>query len=233
MISPVDRRRFLAGALAGLAAFGAGCTDTTGNSDTTRGSTEPTTNDESVSGTDTARRPTVSTVTRGTDSTACEEALQRLPSKVNGVEYGSLNGFSLTANRTTLSIGDSIVFRLRNETDTETITGNRHKFDVQRRLDDEWRSIYWMSDSASYTDMGYGQQPGEGFTWRFALTRQGLEHTSQTNPPYRVCEALVPGDYRFVYWGVSAEGENETDRGVGVRFELTKPNSTVSPDLSG
>lgn len=221
MVVSVGRRRFLVGALAGLATVGTGCTDTTGsNSTTNQGSRSRTEIDP--------QRTTASTATRGAESTACEEALQRLPSMVDEVEYGSLNGFSLTTNRTALSIGDSVVFRLRNETGTEAMTGNRHKFDVQRRLDGEWRSIYW-SDGASYTDMGYGQQPGEGFTWRFTLTRQGLKHTSGTNPPYSVCEPLVSGEYRFVYWGVSREGEDENDSGVGVRFGLTTPDSTEAP----
>ena len=156
---------------------------------------------------------------------ACEEDVHRLSSPVDEVRYGSLGGFTLTASENAVVPGNPMTFRLENTTEAGRVTGNKRKHDIQRRVDGEWRSIYWVK-SEMYNALGVHQPPGNGFQWTFTVSRDGLEQSRQSNTSYSVCDAIVPGDYRFVYWGVSRheerESDYETEYAVGARFTVVR-----------
>jgi len=209
--------------------------------------TSSATTSTSTAPTDTAETPRTNTpggqtrTTKTTEPTndipvweppACDEGVHRLSSPIDEVRYGSLGGFTLTTSADTIVSGETISFRLENTADAEKTTGNKRKYDIQRRTDDAWRSVYWVPEKYGYNDVGVVHPPGTGFTWEFPLTRDGLEQPTQFNTPYSVCEPLVPGEYRLVYWGVTADVERgsdfETESAIGVRFTVGRSRTATT-----
>lgn len=223
------RRRFLYSVVGG-AGLTAGCI--AGDSGD---QSSPATTGRTTTATETARGPTaVDTTTTDTmkmtnptqseGGKPCEGSLDRVDFSIDEVRYESLGGFELTTSKTTVSIGNSIMFRLKNTSESRHTTGNKQKYDVQRHTDDGWRSIYFASGPVMYTDEGIMHPPDAGFTWEFTLSQEGLQHANQSN--YSVCEDLSPGDYRFVYWGVIPPQEEASDfkdeYAISVRFTVTE-----------
>lgn len=159
-----------------------------------------------------------------TPTTPCGGGLDRVDSSADEIRYDSLGGFKLTASKTSVTLGDSITFRLKNTSKEQHTTGNRRKYDIQQRTDDEWQSIYWASGPVTFTDEGIILPPDDKFTWEFTLSQEGLQHAKQSN--YSVCESPSPGDYRFVYWGVippQEEASNSEDEyAISTRFTVTE-----------
>lgn len=141
---------------------------------------------------------------------------------------GPLAGFELRLDRSTYARGETLVVELRNVTDSRQSTGIAGKYDVQHRGEDGWHTVFGgpADRPLAWTDEGVLHPPGGGFTWRFALTREGLSGGVAGGPDYRVCEPLRPGDYRFVYWGLTSEREREegfeTDYALGVPFGVVE-----------
>jgi len=182
---------------------------------------------------------TRTTGTRGTtddvpvwEPPACDEEVHRLSSPIDEVRYGSLGEFSLTASETTIVRGETTTVRLENTAGSEKMTGNKRKYDIQRRTADGWRSVYWVPENYEYNDIGIMHPSGTGFTWEFSFARDSLERSTQFNTPYSVCEPITPGEYRFVYWGLTSKAERESDfeteYAIGVRFTVEQPATTVT-----
>jgi len=121
---------------------------------------------------------------------------------------------------------------LENTNDAERTTGNKRKYDIQRRTDDGWQSVYWVPETYGYNDVGIMHPPGSGFTWEFPFSREGLEQSTQFNTPYSICEPIVPGEYRFVYWGVASEAEREsgfeTESAIGIQFTVERSRTATT-----
>lgn len=113
----------------------------------------------------------------------------------------------------------AVAVRLRNVASADRHTGNRRKYAIQH-LDDEWRHLLWLPANHGWTDEAVEHAPGEGFTWRFDLDREGL-----SAEPYRVCAHLREGTHRFAYFGVlEADGATEaTEVALTAEFEATYP----------
>lgn len=121
-----------------------------------------------------------------------------------------------------MATGDEFTVRLRNASDGEAMTGNRRKFDVQRDTGDGWTTVYRVEKQTFWSDVGVVHEPGEGFAWELSVTPDGL---TPPDSPYRVCDPVQPGSYRFVYWGVTPpeeESDFETEYAVGARFEVVE-----------
>lgn len=140
----------------------------------------------------------------GPELVPCEETD---PLRVPGsVDDGTVDGFELRLVETPGAVGDRLVVELRNATGAEATTGNRYKYVVQRRAADSWEPVQRVDADGSWTDDLAGPHPpGEGFRWEFTFSKEGLSREHDDNADYRVCEALSPGTYRFVYWGLAGD----------------------------
>lgn len=139
---------------------------------------------------------------------------------------GPLDGFELRVDRDAYARGDELVTRLRNVTDEERTSGVEAKYDVQYLGADGWHTILGTDAEGAVVipDLGILHEPGEGFTWRFPLTRAGVSRETDRGPTYHACQPIRPGTYRFVYWGIVTEREREEDfetkYALGVAFDV-------------
>lgn len=236
----LTRRGFLRGAVVWSIALGSGCVDSSGvGSNNPSGMPKAETSTTAEPTLETATTASVPTSTsEGIPSTspvdevpvreplACDGSLQRLSyPTIDELRYGAFSGFNLTISEKPVALGEMVTFRLENTSDTTQTTGNKQKFDIQRHTDNGWQSIYWAPENYAYTAVGILHRPGEGFTWRFPFTPDGLEQSTQFNTPYSVCGPLPPGEYQFVYWGVFPERHSnpQTEYAIGVRFTVVQP----------
>ncbi|WP_137284210.1 hypothetical protein [Halorussus salinisoli] len=127
------------------------------------------------------------------------------------IRWGSGGGFELTAEPTTLALGDCVTVRLTDRSDEKQTTGIKEKYDIHRETDDGWQPVLFTK-RPWYEDLGMQHDPGEGFVWRRRLTQAGL---SVEGDKHAACEPLQSGTYRFLYWG----GAGEFDA-LGVEFEV-------------
>lgn len=147
---------------------------------------------------------------------SCGDDWKRVNAATSGdVSRGTAGGFELTAEPTTLSLGDCVTFRLTNTSDENQLTGIKEKYDIHRRTADGWQSVLFTKHRG-YSDLGMRHGPGEGFVWKRRLSQAGLSGHSDHRGT-RACEPLEPGTYRFVYWG----GAGHFDA-IAAEFEVTQ-----------
>lgn len=139
---------------------------------------------------------------------------------------GPLAGFELRLDSESYAVGDELTVKLRNVTGGKRGTGNKDKYDLQHHGPDGWHTIFGTpaDEEFGWTDEGILHPPGNGFTWRFTITRDGLSGGGRTGSGYHVCEPITPGTYRFVYWGITIEREDgagvETNYALGIPFRV-------------
>lgn len=201
----------------------------TGGGDRTNGSESDggdDSGDDAVSGIETRNPP------------ECDGSL-RLPSGMfDEVEHDRIETtgggtFELVADPETVALSEELSVTLRfvgDDGDEDgAMTGNDEKFTVERETDDGWTSIYRLPEYYGWNDIGITKPdlspPATWFEWSFELTRERMEHSTELNTPYAVCDPLEPGTYRFVYWGVTTPAERESDweteYAIGVEFQVT------------
>lgn len=168
----------------------------------------------------------------------CDGSLQALPGPFDEVEYdrvGTAGGqmFELVADPGTVALGEELSVMLRwisGGDDASPVTGNAEKFTIEREAGDRWDPIYRIPEHGGWNDIGIEKPelspPVTWFEWSFTLTGEGMEHSTEVNTPYAVCDPLEPGTYRFVYWGVTTSEERvsdwETEYAIGVEFRVTE-----------
>lgn len=140
---------------------------------------------------------------------------------------GPLGGFDLVIRQDTYEQGDELVAELRNVTDDRQVSGNKGKIDLQYQGPNGWHTVFGIPQDTNpiWTSEGIAHPPGEGFTWRLPLSQEGLsEGAIESFPSYQACQQIVPGKYRFVYWGITTEQEREedfeTDYALGEKFTV-------------
>lgn len=154
-------------------------------------------------------------------ASACRSGRKRIDGEWT-VERGPLAGFSLTLSTDSVARGGTITARLRNVTDENQLTGNRYDYDVQRRTDQGWRSIFHFPQTSYWTGEAVGHDPGTGFTWNLTVSKDGLQRT-EGQPEYFVCEPLELGTYRFVYSGLIADDVSDGNEvALGAEFRVTE-----------
>lgn len=156
------------------------------------------------------------------DTELCDANYERV-----AVERGSvtdeLDGLVLGSNATSVQPGAEVQFTLTNESPEANESGNRSKYDVQRRSDGDWRSIFWepADDGVGYSDELVSHSPGEGFTWEFTMDPVLLSTDVRHGDGHRkVCDPLQPGSYRFVFFGKTAYDEEGPETVLGTRFDV-------------
>jgi hypothetical protein len=193
----------------------------TGTATGTRTSTTATTESDATT---TTEPRTDATSTEGTPSTAeststptatCEEGLRRLridfPADFE-LAYGQGFGFELTAEPEAVAVGDDLTITLRNTTDEPQTTGPKGKYAIERRIEDGWRHVLQVPEGYSPPDGRVTHRPGEGFTWRLPVSREGF-----SAGPYTVCAPLRSGEYHFTYWGFP-----DGKRGLTIAFDIER-----------
>ncbi|QLG63726.1 hypothetical protein [Halorarum salinum] len=146
---------------------------------------------------------TSSTAT-GTPTTPCDRELKHITTE-RTVETGTLEGFELTLSEGSVPLAGTLTVRLTNTTDEERDSGIKSKYDVQRRTDAGWRSVF-RYDGPGWEDLAVGHDPGEGYRWELTLTEDGLTRPreEELGPAYYVCDPIEAGVYRFLYFGISS-----------------------------
>jgi len=83
--------------------------------------------------------------------------------------------------------------------------GNRGKHNLEIRTEAGWVELRGTDGDArfGYNDEAVGVRPGETLTWEFEMTESGLVEASPHADDLRVCPELVPGRYRFVFFGAA------------------------------
>lgn len=128
---------------------------------------------------------------------------------------------SETFNLSVSSVSDDnrVVVTLENTSRQTALTGNRGKFDLQTAVDDSWESVVQRPEDQYWTDEAIQHPPGEGFEWQLTLG-PGVTLNDDTRPSYVACEPLEPGEYRFVYWGLIGETDDDRERAVAAQFRI-------------
>lgn len=167
---------------------------------------------------DTDTRTSSSTAT-GTPTAPCERELKHITTEWT-VETGTLEGFELAVSEESVPLGGTITVRLTNTTDEERNSGIESKYDVQRRTDAGWRSVF-RYEGPGWEDLAVGHDPGEGYRWELTLTEDGLSRPreDELGPAYYVCDPLDPGTYRFLYFGISSPSTKQS--ALGIQFTVT------------
>lgn len=157
----------------------------------------------------------------GMGSQSCGGDLTQIDHELT-IEREQLAGFTLTLSKESVARGGQIMARLRNVTDEDQSSGNRYKYDIQRQTAAGWRSIFQIPKTSYWTDEGLIHPPDTGLTWNLRLTQNDLERTDG-QPDYYVCEPVVAGTYRFVYWGITPEQEAQgNEYALGSIFVVTE-----------
>jgi hypothetical protein len=106
-----------------------------------------------------------------------------------------------------LAIGRGTRFgiELTNVSGREAYIGNQGKYNLELRTESGWSEIRGTDgdDTFGYTDEALVVRPGETLEWEFEMTETGLVENGPHADALRVCPDLVPGRYRFVFWGAA------------------------------
>lgn len=135
-----------------------------------------------------------------------------------------LNGFALRSSKTAVQQTDELTLNLTNETTEEKYTGNRSTYDIQRRTDAGWQSIFWKptDEVVYYHSDAVVHSPGDGFTWELLITPEGLSHQIQNGEGHlKVCSSLPAGSYRFVYHGLTSSDGGDSEAVLGTQFTVS------------
>ena len=106
-----------------------------------------------------------------------------------------------------MEIGRETAFRieLTNVSSRTASVGNQGKYNLELRTEAGWTEIRGGDEDATfeYTDEAIGVDPVETLTWEFEMTESGLVEGGPHADSLRVCPDLVPGRYRFVFFGAA------------------------------
>ena len=106
-----------------------------------------------------------------------------------------------------MEIGRGTAFRieLTNVSGRGTYVGNQGKYNLELRTEAGWTELRGTDGDATfgYTDEAIGVDLGETLTWEFEMTESGLVEGGPHADALRVCPDLVPGRYRFVFFGAA------------------------------
>lgn len=149
----------------------------------------------------------------------CPDGVERVDvEEVGGDLPAAAENFQLTANRTDLQRGETVRISLRNIDDERHYTGTRHRYVVQRRGPDGWRTVVgWEDGRGGWNATAVSHEPGSSWTWNLTAAEGAV-----TGDRYRLCGSLPAGTYRFVFLGVveySSSGE-VTQPPIAVEFRL-------------
>ncbi|EMA66384.1 hypothetical protein [Halorubrum kocurii] len=101
--------------------------------------------------------------------------------------------------------GDRFRIELTNVSGRTAYVGNQGKYNLGIRTEEGWTELRGTDGDATfgYTDEAIGVDPGETLDWEFEMTESGLVEGGPHADSLRVCPDLVPGRYRFVFFGAA------------------------------
>ncbi|MGM0447779.1 MAG: hypothetical protein ACQERM_05935 [Methanobacteriota archaeon] len=106
-----------------------------------------------------------------------------------------------------LAIGRGTRFRieLTNVSGQTAYVGNQGKYNLEILTEAGWTELRGTEGDVTfgYTDEAIGVGPDETLAWEFEMTESGLVENGPHGDVLRVCPDLVPGRYRFVFFGAA------------------------------
>lgn len=158
------------------------------------------------------------------DTDSCKSERKRID-QFWTVTSGPIGGFTLSSTPRSLQRGDSLTVNLTNVTEKEQTSGNKSKYDIQYKHGEGWHSIFWKDRYETWTSEAIIHDPDSGFEWNLQTDKKGLTKSRRGGPDYYVCEELPFGKYRFVYWGIPSEEDQDTDLALSRQFSLEKDSA--------
>jgi hypothetical protein len=156
--------------------------------------------------------------------TDCDSSYERIAVERPPVT-NQLDGLVLTTGANQVQVGGDISVSFINNSESDTVSGTRSKYDIQRRTNTEWESIFWTQDEdmIGYQDNLVSHSPGSGFSWEFTMAQNALSHEIQHGHGQRTCcESLEPGSYRFVFFGKTTYDAADPEVSLGAEFDVTE-----------
>ncbi|ELZ46431.1 hypothetical protein C463_04444 [Halorubrum californiense DSM 19288] len=106
-----------------------------------------------------------------------------------------------------LAIGRGTRFRieLTNVSGEPASVGSQAKYNLELRTESGWTELRGTDGdpTVGYNDLAIGVPPGGTLEWEFEMTETGLVEDGPRADAFRVCPDLVPGRYRFVFFGAA------------------------------
>ena len=104
-----------------------------------------------------------------------------------------------------LAIGRGTAFRieLTNVSGRTAYVGSRGQYNLEILTEAGWTELRATEGdpAVGYDDVAIGVPPGGTLTWEFEMSESGLVGDGPQADAFRVCPDLVPGRYRFVFFG--------------------------------
>lgn len=103
----------------------------------------------------------------------------------------------------TVARGDRFKIELTNVSSRVASVGSRAKYNVELRTESGWTELRGTDGDpgVGYDDLAISVPPGGRLEWEFEMTEAGLVEGGPRADAFRVCPDLVPGRYRFVFFG--------------------------------
>jgi hypothetical protein len=106
-----------------------------------------------------------------------------------------------------LAIGRGTAFRieLTNVSGRTAYVGSREQYNLEILIEAGWTELRATEGdpAVGYDDVAIGVPPGGTLTWEFEMSESGLVGDGPQADAFRVCPELVPGRYRFVFFGAA------------------------------
>lgn len=107
------------------------------------------------------------------------------------------------ADDITVARGDRFRIELTNVSSRVASVGSRAKYNLELRTESGWTELRGTEGdpTVGYNDLAISVPPGGTLEWEFEMTETGLVEGGPHADAFRVCPDLVPGRYRFVFFG--------------------------------
>lgn len=126
--------------------------------------------------------------------------------------------FELSTATEVVPYSRQLTVTLKNITQTDQLSGIKGKIDIQQKETGSWKSVLYTDEYPVWSDIPVRHPPGKGFEWNINIG-PGLDFADRIDPSFQACEAVEPGVYRFVYWGITRQPQR-TNYALSVQFRL-------------
>jgi hypothetical protein len=111
------------------------------------------------------------------------------------------DALGLRVETTEYALGDTVKIRMYNLSEADHGTRTREEFLMQLWTEAGWQTVFGYTEDGPYpfTDDAVIHEPGQSLTWNISLTADGVLGQYAHPRRARVCPALQPGRYRFVF----------------------------------
>lgn len=141
------------------------------------------------------------------DALVCQEEPLQRPDPRDVVNWGEADyndteeALGLRVEHTEYALGSTVEIRMYNLSETDHGTRTREEFLVQLRTEAGWQTVFGYTEDGPYpfTDDAVIHKPGQSLTWNIGLTADGIMEKYAHPYQAKICPALQPGRYRFVF----------------------------------